>query len=101
MTAKRPKMSDSLRAWLQIHFCVFLWGFTAILGKSITLPALPLVWWRLILVSSALLLFPGFWQGITALRSRLVVTYAFIGTIVAMHWLAFYDSIKLSNASVQ
>ena len=58
------------------------------------------MWWRLILVSSALLLFPGFWQGITALRSRLVVTYAFIGTIVAMHWLAFYGSIKLSNASV-
>jgi hypothetical protein len=35
-------MSDSLRAWLQIHFCVLLWGFTAILGKAITLPALPL-----------------------------------------------------------
>jgi drug/metabolite transporter (DMT)-like permease len=58
------------------------------------------VWWRTILVSSALLLIPRFWRGITALRSRLAVTYAFIGTIVAVHWLMFYGSIKLSNASV-
>ncbi|HZY34222.1 MAG TPA: EamA family transporter, partial [Rhodanobacter sp.] len=35
------------QARLQIHFCVLLWGFTAILGKLITLPALPLVWWRM------------------------------------------------------
>ena len=38
------------KAFLQIHFCVLLWGFTAILGKLITLPALPLVWWRMLLV---------------------------------------------------
>ena len=79
---------------------MFLWGFTAILGKAITLQALPLVWWRTILVSSALLLIPRFWRGIAALRSRLVVTYAFIGIIVAVHWLMFYGSIKMSNASV-
>jgi drug/metabolite transporter (DMT)-like permease len=61
---------------------------------------MPLVWWRLILVSTALLAFPRFWSGLAALRPRLVATYAFIGTIVAVHWLAFYGSIKLSNASV-
>ena len=33
-------MTDRTRAQLQIHFCVLLWGFTAILGKLITLPAL-------------------------------------------------------------
>ena len=42
------------RALLQIHFCVVLWGFTAILGKLITLPALQLVWWRMLLVTAAL-----------------------------------------------
>jgi len=36
-------MTDTRRAFLQIHGCVLLWGFTAILGKLITLPALPLV----------------------------------------------------------
>ena len=39
-------MSDTRTAWAQIHLCVFLWGFTAIIGKLITVPALPLVLWQ-------------------------------------------------------
>ena len=88
------------RALFQIHFCVVLWGFTAILGKAITLPALPLVWWRMTLVFAALALVPRFWRGFARLSARMIATYAGIGVIVAMHWLAFYGSIKLSNASV-
>ncbi|HLQ79206.1 MAG TPA: DMT family transporter [Terriglobia bacterium] len=93
-------MSDSLRAWLQIHFCVLLWGFTAILGKAITLPALPLVWWRMTLVAASLLIVPTFWRGIAKLSLRQMATFAGIGTVVAAHWLTFYGAIKLSNASV-
>ncbi len=93
-------MSPSRRAWLQIHFCVILWGFTAILGKVITLPALPLVWWRMTLVTVALLFVGRFWRGLSKLSLRLIAIYSGIGTIVAMHWLTFYGSIKLSNASV-
>ena len=36
-------MTPTTKAYWQMHFCVLLWGFTAILGKVITLPALPLV----------------------------------------------------------
>ena len=89
-----------MRALIQIHFCVFLWGFTAILGKAITLGALPLVWWRVILVTTALLLFRPFWKGLALLSPRLIATYAGIGIIVAVHWLTFYESVKLSNASI-
>jgi drug/metabolite transporter (DMT)-like permease len=91
---------DRLHAWLQIHFCVVLWGFTAILGKLITLAALQLVWWRMLLVSVALALVPQFWRGIRKLPLRLLGIYAGIGVLVALHWLTFYASIKLSNASV-
>ena len=93
-------MSPHTRAWLQIHFCVILWGFTAILGKLITLPALPLVWWRMVLVVGALLLVARFWSGLRTIAPRLVVAYAGIGVVVALHWLTFYGSVKLSNASV-
>jgi drug/metabolite transporter (DMT)-like permease len=93
-------MSSHTRAWLQIHFCVVLWGFTAILGKLISLTALPLVWWRMVLVTGALLLVQRFWSGLTQLSPRLAATYAGIGVVVALHWLTFYASIKLSNASV-
>ena len=55
----RMPLTDTRRAFLQIHFCVLLWGFTAILGKLITLPALPLVWWRMLIVVAALALRPA------------------------------------------
>jgi len=77
-----------------------LWGFTAILGKLITLPALPLVWWRMLLVVAALLLMPKVWRGLRAMPARLIWAYAGIGVLVSLHWLSFYAAIKLSNASV-
>jgi drug/metabolite transporter (DMT)-like permease len=88
------------KAHLQIHFCVLLWGFTAILGKLIILPALPLVWWRMLLVTAALMLMPKVWRGLRAMRWRLRLAYAGIGVLVSLHWLTFYAAIKLANASV-
>lgn len=93
-------MTPVAKAQWQIHLCVVLWGFTAILGKLITLPALPLVWWRMLLVTAALALLPRVWRGLRALPPRLIAAYAGIGALVALHWLTFYGSIKLSNASV-
>lgn len=93
-------LAPATRAQLQIHFCVLLWGFTAILGKLITLTALPLVWWRMLLVTLALALVPTVWRSLRAMPPRLVAIYAGIGVLVALHWLTFYGSIKLSNASV-
>jgi drug/metabolite transporter (DMT)-like permease len=93
-------MTAHSRAWFQIHVCVVLWGFTAILGKLITLRALPLVWWRMLLVTLALALWPPFWAGVRQMPRRLVATYFGIGVLVTLHWITFYGSIKLSNASV-
>lgn len=93
-------MSPETRALLQIHFCVVLWGFTAILGKLITLPALALVWWRMLIVIAVLGLLPRVWRTIRALPARLVLALTGIGIVVALHWLTFYGAIKLANASV-
>ena len=79
---------------------MLLWGFTAILGKLITLGALALVWWRMLLVALALLLVPRVWRGLRRLPRRLAAAYAGIGVLVALHWLSFYGAIKLANASV-
>jgi drug/metabolite transporter (DMT)-like permease len=93
-------VSPTNKAQWQIHFCVLLWGFTAILGKLISLPALSLVWWRMLLVSLALLAVPRVWRGLAALTRRLFAAYIGVGILVALHWLTFYGAIKLSNASV-
>jgi drug/metabolite transporter (DMT)-like permease len=88
------------KAWVQIHACVLLWGFTAIIGKLITLPAVQLVWWRVWLVALMLAVAPRVWRGVRAMPRGLVAAYAGIGVLVGLHWLAFYGSIKLANASV-
>lgn len=93
-------MSPTLKAQLQIHTCVLLWGFTAIFGKLISLPAFALVWWRMLLVVGTLLLLPQVWRGLRALPRRMLAIYAGIGMVVGFHWLTFYGAIKLSNASV-
>jgi len=93
-------MTPTSKAQWQIHFCVILWGFTAILGKLITLPALALVWWRMLIVVAALAMVPAVWRGLRAMPPRLVAAYAGIGCLVALHWLTFYGAIKLANASV-
>jgi drug/metabolite transporter (DMT)-like permease len=93
-------MSPSRRALFLIHFCVLLWGLTAILGKLITLRALSLVWWRMWIVTAALLLLPRVWRGLRRMPGRLWLAYAGVGAVVSLHWLTFYGAIKLANASV-
>lgn len=83
-----------------MHFCVALWGFTAILGKLITMHALPLVWWRMLLVTAALLLVRRFWSGVLEMGVRLIAIFAAIGVLLSLHWVTFYAAIKLANASV-
>ena len=94
-------MQNELRtAHLQIHFCVLLWGFTAILGKLISLDALPLVWWRMLIVVAVLVLLPKVWRGLRQLDAKQLAGYSLIGALVALHWLTFYGAVKLANASV-
>ena len=88
------------RPLLQIHLCVFLWGFTAILGRLISLGALPLVFWRMAIVAACLFLWPPVWRGLRRLSRRRFAAAAGVGILVTVHWLCFYGAIKLANASV-
>jgi drug/metabolite transporter (DMT)-like permease len=93
-------VSPVARAQVRIHVCVLLWGFTPILGKLITLSPASLVLWRMILVVAALSLVPRVWRGWIRTSRKLLAAYALTGFVVAMHWLAFYASIKWADASV-
>lgn len=93
-------MSTTSKAYLQVHVCVILWGFTPIFGKLISLDALALVWWRMLIVVVALLLVPRVRRQLRAMSWRLIGVYAAIGLLVSVHWLLFYAAIKLANASV-
>lgn len=93
-------LSRTTKAYLQVHVCVVLWGFTPIFGRLIELPALALVWWRMLIVTVALLLLPRVRRQLMNMPLRQMGIYAGIGLLVAVHWLLFYAAIKLANASV-
>ena len=88
------------KAFIQLHIAVFLAGFTAILGKLITLEAGILVWYRMLITFITL----GVILIISKKLVRLPLKDSFrlfgVGTIVALHWVAFYASVKFSNVSI-
>jgi drug/metabolite transporter (DMT)-like permease len=88
------------RAMLILHICVLLWGFTAPLGKLITLNALELVWVRMSLAAVSFVPLLYILKQNGYLTRRVTLQLAGVGILVALHWLTFYGAIKLSNASV-
>ena len=79
---------------------MLLFGFPAILGDLISLSALMLVWWRVLLTSLSLFFLIRFGKTLRTLPRKLVLQYMGIGIIVAVHWICFFGSIKLANASI-
>ncbi len=86
--------------YLQMHLCVLLWGFTAILGKLISVSALPLVFWRMLIVCLCLAVWPRVWRQLAQLPLRALLACSGVGLLVTLHWLCFYAAVKLANASV-
>ena len=86
---------------LRLHFIVFLWGFTAILGKLITVDATILVFYRMMFAFSILFIYIRYIK-----KERLLVKKAnlwklmVIGAFMGFHWLFFFHSVKVSNVSI-
>lgn len=93
-------MSDNKRPYIELHVAVLLYGLTAVLGDLIQLPAVILVWWRVLITSFSLLFFIRFGRDLLTVKRSVATPIMLIGCIVAVHWICFYGSIKLANASV-
>jgi len=93
-------MTEKRKAYIQLHIAVILFGLTAILGDLISISAISLVWWRVMITALSLLYFVGFGKKILRLPFKVVLIYMGIGVIVGLHWITFYGSIKLANASI-
>ncbi len=95
---KLPNSTHS-NAYIKLHIAIFLFGFTAILGKLIALQQIGLVWNRLWISFLGLIILPGVLAGIRQLSKRELLRYSGIGILVALHWITFYGSIKLGNSA--
>ncbi len=88
------------KAFIQLHVAVFLAGFTAILGKLITLHEGMLVWYRMLITAVTLFALLYFRKELQRLLLKDAFKIFGVGAIVALHWVTFYGSIKYSNVSV-
>ncbi len=88
------------KAYVKMHIAVVLFGFTAILGDLIELNALTLVWWRMLFTTISLFFLAKWSRMIKTIDRKLLLRLLMNGAIIALHWLCFYASIKLANASV-
>ncbi|GEQ85800.1 permease [Patiriisocius marinistellae] len=86
--------------YLHLHFIVFIWGFTAVLGALISIEAIPLVWYRMLIAS--LLIFGWVVYKKTPLKfpKKTLAGFLIAGAIIAAHWLTFFGAIKVSNVSI-
>ncbi|HTO36446.1 MAG TPA: EamA family transporter [Flavobacterium sp.] len=92
--------NDSIKSYLHLHLIVFIWGFTAVLGELITLDALPLVWYRMLLAVGFVALYLWFTKKRIKVSFNLLRIFFVMGLIIALHWFTFFKAIKVSNVSV-
>ncbi|MBU8881461.1 DMT family transporter [Kaistella sp. DKR-2] len=85
----------------RLHLIVFLWGFTAILGKLIHANAQVLVFYRMLFAAFFLFIFIRFFKRESLkISKKLLIQLSVIGGFMAFHWLFFFYSIKVSNVSI-
>ncbi len=94
-------MSPAYRnALLLLHFTVFLWGWTGILGKLIQQETAQLVFTRTFIALAGLTVFALATRRSLDWRTPDLKHYFFMGLLIVLHWLTFYGSIKVSTASI-
>lgn len=87
-------------AFIKLHTAILLAGFTAILGKLISLQEAALVWWRLVLAVAALFGLFALLRKSAALPGPQVWKLLGVGALVGIHWLCFFGSVKYGNVSI-
>lgn len=92
--------SDNLKSYLHLHLIVFIWGFTAILGKLISLEALDLVWFRMCFAVLFMAIYIFYKKIPLKIPLKTFIGFLILGIIIAAHWFTFYQAIKISNISI-
>ncbi|MEP1094727.1 MAG: DMT family transporter [Cyclobacteriaceae bacterium] len=94
-------MTRERKDYLHLHFIVLIWGFTAILGLVIDMPPVEMVFYRTLIATLGLFII------IKSTRKSFRIDRAsdywiILGTggLIAIHWITFFLSARVSNVSV-
>jgi len=88
------------RNYLHLHGIIIILGFTAVLGKLIVTDAFPLVWYRMLIAAITIFIFIKLRSISLKISKRTAIWVILGGIIIALHWLTFFEAIKISNVSV-
>ena len=83
-----------------LHLMVVILGLTGVFGKLISIDAIHLVWYRMGIAFVSLALFLLFKKQIFAISKQNFFGLLGVGALVTIHWLCFFQSIKVSAVSV-
>ncbi|HSQ46055.1 MAG TPA: EamA family transporter [Lutibacter sp.] len=89
-----------LKNYLHLHFLVFIWGFTAILGALISINAIPLVWYRMLFAVILVFIYFIIKKKSLCVGPKALLKFFIGGVIIAVHWIFFFSAIKVANVSV-
>lgn len=93
-------LNVKIKNYLHLHFLVFIAGFTAILGEVITITAIPLVWFRMVIAAILMFLYIRIAKINISIRPKSIVRLSVAGIIIALHWITFFGAIDESNISI-
>lgn len=86
--------------YLKLHAVVFVWGFTGILGKHLTIDSSTIVWYRMFIAAFTLFLYLKWRKTPFTLPAKNGLPFLIIGGIVAAHWITFFEALHVSTVSV-
>lgn len=92
--------NDKVKNFIHLHFLVFIAGFTAILGELITIKAIPLVWFRMVIASVLMFIYIKIVKVKLKINFQSLIRLSIAGVIIALHWITFFGSIDESNISI-
>jgi len=79
---------------------VVILGLTGIFGKLISLDALSLVWYRMLIAFLSLFIFLAIKKQLFDVNKKDFWGIIGVGVLVTFHWLFFFEAIKVSTVSV-
>mgnify|MGYP001571413109 CR=1 FL=1 len=85
---------------LLLHLVVLIFGFTAILGKLITIPSDQLVWYRMFFATCSLAVYLAIRKKSFKMKPKGLIQTIGVGFIIASHWIFFFEAIQPSNVSI-
>lgn len=90
----------SFKDYLKLHLIVFIWGFSAILGKLVEMPSTEVVFYRTLLAAIGLAVLLKFRKRVFNIGRAGILKTLGTGVLIGTHWVLFFEAARVSNVSV-